>query len=356
MSSNAKLLPLGGGPIHQFGGSGISTYAVDLATDQMEWIVQAPEAAVITRLGYLPITITGAQPTYRISIQGVTGATGFPDGVVKGGGSPASATFVPSGAGVWAWVTLDNPYTVARGEFFSIVIDYSSGVIGASNFTAFGYTFTNGATSGFPYSIFNAAGVRTKVSTQPIYGFAGATRVFGVPFSGTSCAGPSSVSSDTTPDETGLRFIVNSCNWMYYSVAGIRASVVSGLAAKTIKFILYDGTTPIQDVTYDTDHNFVASAARAAVYHFDEATLAVLRAGKEYRVTAQPQDTAVGFNWHVMKVAAAADLDAYPGRQNWFYTERTNAGAWTDTTTIRPVISLILRRVSKYPPALGIIS
>jgi len=41
-------------------------------------------------------------------------------------------------------------------------------------------------------------------------------------------------------------------------------------------------------------------------------------------------------------VALAAAMDGFPGGQNVHRTERTDLGAWTDTTTKRPWMGVLL--------------
>src|SRR5438105_4685448 len=106
--ADAKYLLIN--PGYQVGSSYVPTsFALDQTTDQIEYIFQAAEAITITRLGFRYGTRTGTPPTYQVSLQGVDG-TGVPDGTVKGGGSPASATFTPPADATWdatwRWVTL----------------------------------------------------------------------------------------------------------------------------------------------------------------------------------------------------------------------------------------------------------
>src|SRR5262245_6559267 len=106
---------------------GFGTLALNQSTDTMEFIWDSYDnGLVISRLGFRYGTRTGTPPTYRISLQGVDGS-GLPDGTIKGGGSPASATFTPpadtSWNSTWQWINLSNTYTTAnRGEKLATVI------------------------------------------------------------------------------------------------------------------------------------------------------------------------------------------------------------------------------------------
>ena len=97
----------------------------------------------ITHVGIKIHSDIGTPPTYKVSIQGNT--SGLPDGTIKGGGSPASATFETS---TWDepsfnWVELDNSYTPSStDEEIWVVIEYDSGTIDTSNYTRFCSAFS----------------------------------------------------------------------------------------------------------------------------------------------------------------------------------------------------------------------
>lgn len=322
---------------------------LDQTTDQAEWIFQVvadntSSSVIITRLGYRTgATLTGAQPTYKISLQGVDTATGFPDGTIKGGGSPASATFTPAGTNTWNWINLANSYTAARGELLAIVIAYDSGTIGASNKTQF-TTNTGGNTLNFPYAIHNDAGTRTKQgSTVAMFGYGSASKAFGAPL-GTNTAFITSYNAASTPDEYALRFNLDAAFCTSYKVVGFQALLQNAATGLSCAFKLYDGTTVLQDVTRTTDSvAAVLSSSKLITVHFDEATLSTLLAGSEYRIGIQPVDASGNFGITRLEVAAAADLEAYPGGTSWYSSTRSDAGAWSDQTTIRPVMSLIVQ-------------
>src|ERR1044072_4831794 len=151
---------------------GIASFVLDQNTDQLEFIFQAEESATITRLGLRLGTDTATTPTYQISLQGVTNA-GIPDGTIKGATNSAKKTFDSASLGwadgSWNWLTLDETYTVSRGEFLAIVISYNSGTIDGTHNASFTYCVDNNSImmSGFPYVITNNNGSRSRIG-QPI--------------------------------------------------------------------------------------------------------------------------------------------------------------------------------------------
>lgn len=335
-------------------GSGIPAYTnftLDGSTDALEYIFQAPPGAAsysITRLGVRLGTITGTTPTYRLSLQGVDGS-GNPDGTIKGGGTPASVTFSPSGLGwsnnTWHWVDLDNAYSASPGELLAHVVDYSSGTVDGSNNASFTSTVgTNYTNLAFPYSITNNATVRTKVAT------AMACRAWGtssVAYDFPSLSFTSTTyNSGSTPDEYALKWTLPADWGATYKVRGVR--VMLGLAAAatmTVKLYDSDGSTVLQDIAWDTDHT-TGTSARWKQILFNESSLSSLSFGTAYRIGFVPS-SATNHSINYMDVDAAADWDAWPGGQNVLTSTRTDAGAWTDTTTRRLFCELVLADITE---------
>jgi hypothetical protein len=333
------------------GGLGSATnFALNANNDAIEFLVQAKEAATITRLGIRHASTTGTSPTYRVSIQGID-ASGNPDGTIKGGGSPASATFSPSGlswgANSWQWVTLANSYAVAAGEFFAVVIDYSSGTIDGSNTSSFTQTFGLGGTR-FPYSIQNDAGSRTRSANLPCVAWGSSTTAYGFP---ASAVGSTAYQVGSATDELAARFVIPAGWCDTFKVAGVKTNVTLA-ASGSVKVILYgtgtSGTEVLQDVTADQDHNQNTSSNSPNLYWFDESTLATLTAGTTYRIGVQPQGAQNVTIAHY-DVANNADLAAWPGGIELYTSTRADGGtnAWTDVTTRRLGLDLILADITE---------
>lgn len=329
-------------------------FALNGTTDQLEVIFQAPEAITITRLGYRVESVTGSIPAnaYKISLQGV-GTTGNPDGTIKGGGTPASATITPSGSNSWVWVNLDNSYTCTRGEFLAWVIAYNTGTINGSNFATITYIMV--PTQYFPYAITNNAGSRSRATNMPVFGYGSVSKAYGHPSENTTTE---VFDSTTNPDELAVKFTLPAAWGDTYQVVGVRAAL--GLTASgSVKMILYTGTdataanstgattetTVAQEVTIDQDY---APATTSAIHewYFDEATLTTLYYGGVYRIGFQPQGAqSVALNW--LDVDAAGDWDAHPGGQNFSASTRVNAGNWTDSAVRRFLVEIILADITE---------
>lgn len=318
---------------------GFSTHTLNQSNDAYEVVFQVPPGAAtytITRLGFLTSSLAST-PDFKISLQGVN-SSGNPDGTIKGGGSPASAVFNPTSLGwtsdSWHWITLDNSFAAAPG-YYSIVVAYESGTIGASNRLTISTSLGN-SRSQMPYGIVTDAGTRSRQVTLPLFGWGTASKAYGTPLKAVTGR---SVNSGSTPDEYAVRFNLPAGYGDTFKIMGGRLAGFLG-AASTMAVKLYDASDNVlADVTHDTDL-FGGLAAPIDIY-FDDTSLTDLSFATTYRLAFVPQD-ATNQTLYEMEVDSAADWDAWPGGQDFMLSTRTNAGAWTDTATKRFLAALIL--------------
>ena len=334
---------LGDPVVLQSAGATFANYTFVNATDQIEYIVQVPDPGAatvpITRAGYRLQSVTGVSPQMKISLQGVD-ANGIPDGVIKGGGAPASALFTPAGSITWNWVTLDNPYTAARGEFLAVVLSYNAGLLNGANTPVITMTLSIGDARGFPYAIQNVAGVRTRQLQPPVMAIGSTTQPFFLPLQ-TSIG-----TTFSATNERALRFIVPPGVLPAFRVAGFHYVGITPAAAKTVKGVLYQGTTALQTVTWDSDHVVAPGVTREVTLTFQDAALVSLQGGVEYRIGIQPQDAATNIALQEYQFANVADMEALPMGGTWYLSTRAAGGAtaWTDVLTTRPLLAPILAR------------
>lgn len=318
--------------------STLGSLALDQATDQIEVLFQAPDALTITRLGYRLTTITGASPVYQISLQGVD-TTGRADGTIKSS-TNAAGTFTPTGSNSWNWVTLTSSYTCARGEVLAIVIKYSSGTVDGSNNASFASTHQlMGSHAAFPFANNVNNAVSARSSGSPVYGFGTAGQVYGWPIQSIAST---ATSANSTPDELGMLFNIPTTVLSTYRVVGARFMWFTPASATTYKVQLYSGTTVLQDILMDSDLEVTSAANAVLEVFFDEATLTTLSGGTDYRISLAPQENTTALRLTQVVYASAADLDSLPFKQTWYWTSRTDAGAWSDNTAARPGIDLLI--------------
>lgn len=325
------------------GAFSFSSFALNQATDALEFIFQARDAITITKGVFRYTSRTGTPPTYQISLQGVDGS-GNPDGTIKGGGSPVQATFTPPANATWDGtvrrITFDNAYAAGRGEWLAMVIKYSAGAVDASNFSTI--TARTDYLEGIrnqPYAIQNDNGTRTRQTFMPIFGYESASRVYGRPLKNTVAG--TAVQETSTPDEVGMKFTLPAAWGTTYKVVGLRVNLNIGNNSSW-NWRLYDtdGSTVLQNVDVDSDFKSAGNIANN-VFFFDETTLSSLSFGSTYRLSLLGP-TGVNQTLNYIEADQAADWDAWPGGQIYSWTERTDAGAWTDTAVRRPLMALII--------------
>jgi len=279
-----------------------------------------------------------------MSLQGVD-ASGNPDGVIKGGGTPVSKTFTPSGSGTFQKIQFDNFYSVARGEMLALVMDYSSGTIDTSNFASMSSRMVTSLTD-FPYAITNDAGSRSRVGQIPCFGVASGSTVYGFPVENAAVQ----IINSGAVAEAGAKFTLPSGWASTYRVVGAKIWMGTLIAAKALTLTLYDGggagdTTPLQSVAWDSDRTAAVTGADTSIIYFDESALSTLTFGNTYRIALSTADasnqTIQGFS-----VAAAADMEAFQMGQNFTLSTRTG-GNWTDTATSRLFMEIILADLTK---------
>lgn len=330
-----------------------SAFNVDASDEGIANLIQASAAETISAVTVIYGTGAGTPPNYKVSLQGV-GTTGLPDGTIKGGASPASKVFAGATSGS-AKITLDNTYTCARGEDLMVVIEYESGTVNASNYSRFVYgnNIQRGLRAGRGYVLTKTGGTYTKdAGTSPQLGLIGSTRCFGFPVNSIAYT----VNTFSSTNERGLRFKLPSGILTDFDVVGVDPFMSTPTASGLVMVSLYDtdGTTMLQNAEFDTDaFSAAGSAGRLCDLFFNEATLSRLVPGSVYRI-GFACSTGTG-SVQSITVAANGDLAAFPGGIEWYECNRTIASyppptsggnAWTDTTTTRPAMGIIIESVT----------
>lgn len=329
------------------------TFALDGSGDRIAWTFTPEDALTITALAAPIGSRTGTPPTYRISLQGVD-ASGNPDGVVLGGGSPASATFTPPADATWnntiQWITLSNSFTVTRGTVYAIVIDHSSGSVDGSNFTTINNGHTNiGARSGNVIAQQYGGASWSKRNIWPVFGYRTASRSYGWPaqtFFSTTFS--SDTASGSGGDERGMKFTLPAGWGATFKIRGIRWIGNMSATGKTITATLYTGTTVLQDVTIDSDTAQGTGNYMTFTAMFDESSLTALDFGSSYYVAIKPNETASSLGIFGISVAEAQDRKCFGFGTDSLWAFRTDSGSWDETVTTRvPLIWLILDDITE---------
>lgn len=326
-----------------------TNHVLDASTDAWEVIFQVPAGLgnititkVLFRYGARALT----PPTYRISLQGVD-SNGLPDGVIKGGGSPAQNDFTPPADTTWDGLTkertLDNPYTAAPGEKLALVIKYQSGTINGTNNSSFTTILDmQPGDQTFPKVYANNAGTRTAATAgYAVFGYASSTRWFGFPVQSTAAT---SFDSNTNPDERGLVFslpaslglrTVIGCRTLFGSPGATGGSMTMNLRKASDASVVHD-TSLDQDLEATP-----TSSHRPGTFFFDDDPMTALDYETKYYATFAPGSASSDMSIRTISVADQAHMSAFPFGDAWGEVTLNNGGSAVETFTTRPLMDLI---------------
>lgn len=317
---------------------------LDASTEYAGVVFQAPPGGEsLSEVGFYSTSPNGTVPTYRVSIQGV-GSTGIRDGTVKGGGSPASTTVVPSSSSTFYRTTLDNAYSASGGEWLWAGIDYSSGTIDASNHARLRYKLHFGPSVGGLYSQYKF-GSDTKISDMPLIVVGNGTvdlAGFGIAnFNSSTYA----IDSNGSIHETAMEFSVPD-DGVTYSLAGAEWLYDPQASGHTYTQSLYSGgavtdTTAAATATIDTEYGDEAIAFNRIMFSSSQA----LTNGATYRIGL---DATTGTTATSLYTYTTGDAQSHAFQQmGWgFGLSHRTTGNWTDVSDELPICRLLFSQLA----------
>lgn len=309
-------------------GPAYSSMLVDAAGEMAAAVFRAPKTGNIRKIYFQTRTVsTGAAVDVRVET--VSASDGNPTGTLWGTNTNVTHTINNSDDNVMLNCTLTADAAVTRGDIMAVVIVNNAGTPG--NFNIGNTSMEN---ADFPYTDLFAGGAWTKSANAPVlaleYDDGSYAIVKGVyPF---SALNTTSYNSGSTPDERGLKFrfpvpVKASGFWVYCDLDG----------DATIKVYDSDGSTELASVALDKDIRRATTYGKlTGVFPSDLTFLA----NTYYRMTLLPGGTTIALG--DFDVATAAQMGSMSWGTNFHHTQRTDAGAWTDTTTKRPFMGLIV--------------
>lgn len=148
------------------------------------------------------------------------------------------------------------------------------------------------------------------------------------------------LSSSTTPDEVGLRFE------MPFTGTLTQAALWTGaLGGAPFSFRVYDEADTLLGSFSVAGTHEIQDTDSPVISHFDDI---LLERGSIYRFTALPGTTSnctLGY-FNINNYV----LPAWPGKSQFYWTQRTDAGAWTDNVNRMPIYMLGFSAID-VPPA-----
>jgi hypothetical protein len=321
------------------GGTVYGSILLDAATEKAAFIFPISKAGDLHSVGFRFGTVTQAPVNgLKVSFQDVD-ATGAPDGTID------QYRIVTSGIVSNAWLDVGSTgpmttdgtdggvkRTVARMDYLAMVVEFANFSAGDSlNISAIVTpgSGTGDLTSNCYGAQYTASWVRNgfwlpcmalKYSdgSYPFH-----PGLF--PFKALDTA--TNYSNTTTLRERALYFKLP------FPAKAEHGWVATSVTA-TRDMILYEGTTQIAACSMPA----LSAAPRAAAY-FTFASQEALTLNTVYRLSLKP--TSAGYIQAVVaEVQDAAMLGHLEGGTDFYLSERDNTGAWTETTTKRPMIGI----------------
>lgn len=311
----------------------------DASTDKAAWIGRIPKTGTITELLFRTGTVSSAGATMRMRIETVD-SSGLPSGTLLTANAEGTVVVGTSDDNAWMAVSINSGsgVSVTKNQRCAVVLEVSSGTPNTVPIMTAPDTVI--AAQDFPYSAANTTGSYAKnaaVLTPPFMFNYGGTFVFAP---GMSPADSVAVTSIGNGNERALRFQLP----VPMQVIGVRAMVFNQSAGADHRIVLYDSTpTLIAEIDpstdLDGDHTIGATADGLVEYYFDQAY--DLAANTTYYLSFY-QTTANNLSLMEFTVASASHMGAAPGGSEFYLGTRSGgSGAFSDTTTRRPMIHLI---------------
>lgn len=339
--TNATLVSIGGTiswpaptPFLAATNMAFSQTLLDLTGEMTSGIGQIPVTGTITKIGFATGTVTvGNSMTCRLET--VDATTGDPTGTAYGGMTQGTVAIADGDDNVWKLCTLAVGASAVQGDLVAVVIGFDTWVAGNLNIQRIANTTL--AVMGTSYSDLFTAGAWGKSSGWPAMTLDyGGTYYPVAGFFPTYTLTAATYNSGASNDEGGnIITLPFKCR-----VAGVwfYGGVVGGLTAK-----LYDtdGSTVLASTVVDKDQQ----TATTNGYHVVRFTSGItLNAAGAYRATI----LAAGASSEVMyniDVDTAAAMGAHLGGSNIHFTTRDGGGSWTQTTTRRAMMGLLIDQV-----------
>jgi hypothetical protein len=311
-------------------------------------------AKTITKVGFRWGSVTKAGGSGLIaSLQDLTttpaGAGAEPDGVLDQQVAIAAAAVTASTFQVY---TLASSRSVTPGDLLACVVEFDGGGrLGADSYSIGGASLASALIAGDGFGLFthNVGGVWTmQTALVPSILFEHSDGTFGSIESGhpIHAAGTPSFNSGSSPDEIGIVFTVPEP----IKVDGAWLAYVAASNAADFDVVLYEDSTTLVTVSIDASKIIISGTNRTLKFSFSSEHILV--PGKTYRLTIKPT-TANNITYYYHDVANASYWTAVQGGPASFnFTSRTDAGAWSETTTRRVQMGLLVSaRLSGFPAA-----
>lgn len=305
-----------------------TTFTLNAAGEGIGAVFRVPVAGAIDRIGFHMANITTGG-TCDVRVETVDSSTGVNTGTLWDTNTNGSLVVANTDDNTWLECTLTSTASVSVGDYVAVVIVAPSGFNGTIR------KFTSPIVAGsLPYTIQNS-GSWTRNQDRPAITVRWAdTRYY--PIEGFAVLQITdqnqAISSAITPDEVGLKFTFP------FGATMMGAQVWLSGVATSEDFVMK---------LYDSSDTLVSSETVDAAYFPDGMGYVnfldnpELTSGETYRLTVLPSTTNA-FNLKYATVSDTVYQEQTPGRNLAQWTERTDAGSWTDSGLLIPWLQPVL--------------
>lgn len=309
-------------------------YTIDAAGESAAAIFRVPKTGTISAVTFRTATVTTGA-TVDVRLETVDLATGFPSGTLWAANTNGAQAIADANDNVVFTTTLTSGASVTQGDLIAMVIVTPSGAMQITGWN------TQNAVD-FPYGALFTASWASVAAVAPMAGmqYNDGSYAFIPNIPVISTLTQTSYGTGTNPNHRALRFQVTApCRVCGYWVVGD----LDGDCDVLLVADSWDGTNgnALARVSLDTNVRRVTGFG-AQLGAFD--TSVTLTANTTYRLVLKPT-TATTISMSAYTVASAAQLDQCGGNQQCYLSTANNpndATDWTDTTTTRPLMGLMI--------------
>lgn len=315
---------------------GVASYvalATNIAGRKAGFGFQCPQAGTIDRICFRTAAVTVATDT-DVRLETIDTSTGSPSGTLVAAGANATVLAAALTANTWIEVTLTTPVAVTALQYVAVVLaptgtpTMNFAAIASADSRTLPWSGTLGASTWTKVSGDAVGAIRYNDGTYPhIPGMWAAAAI-----------NSTSLTAATTPDEVGnLVILPFNCR-----ATGLAIEFGSTSASNSsYRMRIYDAYFGTVLISKTLIGEFVPASGIIRA-RFD--TTLDLVSGGYYRIAVE----ALGTVNRSVRTLDAATLDiaaSFPLGANCVYTERTNAGIWSQTLTRRANIGLLIDEI-----------
>ena len=308
------------------------------------------QAGDIAKVIFYNAAITSGD-TIKASIQTV-GADGLPTGTVwaTATGNKAYGTVAISTSDTgFHTVTFTEVAPVVAGDIIAIVFEWNSYVSGNMRFyTNNGLMSIAGGTAQFPYSVSDVTaspGTWIKTGTYGTSGlslvleYSGGNYYINTNGEGAGAGASFSLNTGSSPDEVGNYFQVP------FTMRAYGFFLLGDIDYDVTLSLLDASNTVLANRVIDADYRFGTGNGSFFInFDSDPAATVTLQPSTWYRMIITPSSASNCALWY-LDVPSAAAMAVLDGGTLCYATSRVDAGAWSELTTRRWAISLLIDQV-----------